>query len=70
MRTGIHVQRGVSRPAATQRNCKRYNRGELVLVSVPARIHEALELRFTELFKPSMMPLKQLAVSKERRVCS
>lgn len=37
---------------ATQRNCKRYNRGELVLVSVPVRIKEALELAgFTELFK-------------------
>jgi anti-sigma B factor antagonist len=37
---------------ATQRNCKRYNRGELVLVSVPNRIREALELAgFTELFK-------------------
>ena len=37
---------------ATQRNCKRYNRGELVLVSVPERIRESLELAgFTELFK-------------------
>jgi anti-sigma B factor antagonist len=37
---------------AAQRNCKRYNRGELVLVAVPDRIHEALELAgFTELFK-------------------
>ncbi len=37
---------------ASQRNCKRYNRGELVLVSVPERIREALELAgFTELFK-------------------
>jgi anti-sigma B factor antagonist len=37
---------------ATQRNCKRYNRGELVLVAVPPRIKEALELAgFTELFK-------------------
>jgi anti-sigma B factor antagonist len=37
---------------ATQRNCKRYNRGELVLVSVPERVREALELAgFTELFK-------------------
>lgn len=35
-----------------QRNCKRYNRGELVLVTVPERIREALELAgFTELFK-------------------
>lgn len=37
---------------ATQRNCKRYNRGEVVLASVPERIREALELAgFTELFK-------------------
>ncbi|MBM3125190.1 MAG: STAS domain-containing protein [Chloroflexi bacterium] len=37
---------------ATQRNCKRYNRGEVVLVKVPVRIKEALELAgFTELFK-------------------
>lgn len=37
---------------ASQRNCKRYNRGELVLVAVPVRIREALELAgFTELFK-------------------
>ncbi len=37
---------------ATQRTCKRYNRGEVVLASVPARIREALELAgFTELFK-------------------
>lgn len=37
---------------ATQRTCKRYNRGEVVLASVPVRIREALELAgFTELFK-------------------
>jgi len=30
---------------ATQRNCKRYNRGEVVLVRVPDRIREALELQ-------------------------
>jgi anti-sigma B factor antagonist len=37
---------------ATQRNCKRYNRGEVVLAAVPVRIREALELAgFTELFK-------------------
>jgi len=37
---------------ASQRNCKRYNRGEVVLVKVPVRIREALELAgFTELFK-------------------
>ena len=43
---------------ASQRNCKRYNRGELVLVSVPDRIREALELAgFTELFKTFDDPL-------------
>lgn len=37
---------------AAQRNCKRYNRGEVVLAAVPDRIREALELAgFTELFK-------------------
>jgi anti-sigma B factor antagonist len=43
----------------TQRNCKRYNRGELVLVNVPSRIREALELAgFTELFKTFDDPLE------------
>jgi anti-sigma B factor antagonist len=37
---------------AAQRNCKKYNRGEVVLVNVPDRIREALDLAgFTELFK-------------------
>ena len=37
---------------AAQRNCKKYNRGEVVLAIVPDRIREALELAgFTELFK-------------------
>ena len=37
---------------AAQRNCKKYNRGEVVLSNVPNRIREALELAgFTELFK-------------------
>ena len=37
---------------STQRTCKRYNRGEVVLAAVPERIREALELAgFTELFK-------------------
>jgi anti-sigma B factor antagonist len=37
---------------ATQRNCKRFNRGEVVLSAVPTPIKEALELAgFTELFK-------------------
>jgi anti-sigma B factor antagonist len=37
---------------AAQRTCKKYNRGEVVLASVPDRIREALELAgFTELFK-------------------
>jgi len=44
---------------AAQRNCKRYNRGELVLVKVPDRIREALELAgFTELFKTFDDPLE------------
>lgn len=35
-----------------QRQCKRYNRGEVLLASVPVRIREALELAgFTELFR-------------------
>ncbi len=35
-----------------QRNCKRYNRGEVVLACVPERTRDALELAgFTELFK-------------------
>jgi anti-sigma B factor antagonist len=35
-----------------QRTCKRFNRGEIVLASVPKRIMEALELTgFTPLFK-------------------
>src|SRR5512134_2189010 len=43
---------------AAQRNCKRYNRGEVVLASVPERIREALELAgFTELFKTFDDPL-------------
>jgi anti-sigma B factor antagonist len=37
---------------ATQRICKRFNRGQVILAAVPERIHEALELAgFTELFK-------------------
>jgi anti-sigma B factor antagonist len=37
---------------ATQRESKKFNRGEVVLASVPERIREALELAgFTELFK-------------------
>jgi anti-sigma B factor antagonist len=37
---------------SSQRDCKRYNRGEVVLASVPERVQEALELAgFTELFK-------------------
>jgi anti-sigma B factor antagonist len=35
-----------------QRECKRYNRGEIVLTNVPKRIYEALDLTgFTPLFK-------------------
>ena len=37
---------------ATQRNCKRYNRGEVVLACVPININSALELAgFTMLFR-------------------
>jgi anti-sigma B factor antagonist len=44
---------------AAQRSCKRYNRGEVILASVPARIQEALELAgFTELFKTYAEPLE------------
>lgn len=44
---------------SAQRSCKRYNRGEVVLASVPHRIHEALELAgFTELFKSYPEPLE------------
>jgi anti-anti-sigma factor len=36
---------------AAQKACKRYNRGEVVFVSIPPRIRESLELAgFTELF--------------------
>jgi len=36
----------------TQKACKRYNRGELVLAVVPSRIYEALDLvGFIKLFK-------------------
>jgi anti-sigma B factor antagonist len=35
-----------------QRNCKRYNRGEIILARVPKKIMDALELTgFTPLFK-------------------
>ena len=44
---------------AAQRSCKRYNRGEVVLASVPDRIREALELAgFTELFRSFSDPLE------------
>ena len=37
---------------SAQRNCKRYNRGEVVLATVPANIHSAPELAgFTTLFR-------------------
>jgi anti-sigma B factor antagonist len=36
----------------TQKNCKRFNRGEVVLALVPQRIYEALDLAgFVPLFK-------------------
>jgi anti-sigma B factor antagonist len=44
---------------SAQRSCKRYNRGEVILASVPSRIQEALELAgFTELFKTYPEPLE------------
>lgn len=44
---------------SAQRNCKRYNRGEVILASVPTRIREALELAgFTDLFKTFPEPLE------------
>jgi anti-sigma B factor antagonist len=44
---------------ASQRLCKRYNRGEIILVAVPERIQEALELAgFTELFKTYADPIE------------
>ena len=37
---------------STQKTCKRYNRGEIVLALVPERIYDALELAgFVPLFK-------------------
>lgn len=37
---------------STQKTCKRYNRGEVVLTMVPSRIYDALELAgFVPLFK-------------------
>lgn len=37
---------------STQKTCKRYNRGEVVLTLVPSRIYDALELAgFVPLFK-------------------
>jgi anti-sigma B factor antagonist len=36
----------------TQKTCKRYNRGELVLAAIPANIHSALDLAgFIPLYK-------------------
>ncbi len=44
---------------SSQRVCKRYNRGEIVLAAVPTRIQEALELAgFTELFKVFADPVE------------
>lgn len=43
----------------SQRVCKRYNRGEIVLAAVPQRVQEALELAgFTELFKTFGEPVE------------
>jgi anti-sigma B factor antagonist len=42
-----------------QKTCKRWNRGELVLASVPQRIHETLDLAgFVPLFKFADEPLE------------
>ena len=44
---------------ASQRVCKRYNRGEIVLALVPKRVQEALELAgFTELLKTYADPVE------------
>ena len=44
---------------SSQRECKKYNRGEVVLATVPQRIQEALELAgFTELFKSFAEPVE------------
>jgi anti-sigma B factor antagonist len=44
---------------AVQRDCKRFSRGEVLLASVPQRIHEALDLAgFTELFRSFTDPLE------------
>jgi anti-sigma B factor antagonist len=44
---------------SAQRQCKRYNRGEVYLAAVSPRIHEALELAgFTELFRTFAEPLE------------
>jgi anti-sigma B factor antagonist len=43
---------GLRAMIATQKTCKRLNRGEMVLASVPERIYEALDLAgFVPLFK-------------------
>ncbi len=44
---------------SSQRACKRYNRGEILLAAVPQRVQEALELAgFTELFKTFAEPVE------------
>jgi anti-sigma B factor antagonist len=43
---------------SVQKTCKRYNRGEIVLTNVPARIYESFELSgFAPLFKFFQDPL-------------
>ncbi|HSO28063.1 MAG TPA: STAS domain-containing protein [Anaerolineales bacterium] len=43
---------GLGTLIGAQKTCKRYNRGEVVLVKVPQRIYEALELAgFVPLFR-------------------
>lgn len=44
---------------SSQRVCKRYNRGEILLAAVPQRVQEALELAgFTELFSTFTEPVE------------
>jgi len=48
---------------ASQRVCRRYHRGEVVLASVPERIREAFELAgFTELLERMAIRLRRLVV--------
>ncbi len=49
---GFISSAGLRAMIATQKTCKRWNRGQLVLASVPQRIYETLDLTgFIPLFK-------------------